>query len=88
MLQKPHALGGYGMTPNVIAQTSAKVAMESRFLGLVGSLTPEEQNLWFPNQMAHDPDTCTAPHLLQRKREYDNLLNNHGCLVLFDPRSA
>ena len=34
----PHADGGFGLTPNVIAQTSAKVAMASRFLGLVGSL--------------------------------------------------
>jgi hypothetical protein len=37
VLQKPHALGGFGLTPNVIAQTSAKVAMASRFLGLVGT---------------------------------------------------
>jgi hypothetical protein len=44
MLQKPHALGGFGLTPNVIAQTSAKVTMASRFLGLVGSLPLEEQN--------------------------------------------
>ncbi len=39
VLQKPHAIGGFGLTPNVIAQTSAKVAMASRFLGLVGSLS-------------------------------------------------
>jgi hypothetical protein len=32
VLQKPHALGGFGLTPNVIAQTSVKVAMASRFL--------------------------------------------------------
>ncbi len=38
VIQKPHALGGFGLTPNVIAQTSAKVAMASRFLGLFGSL--------------------------------------------------
>ena len=37
-LQMPHADGGFGLTPNVIAQTSAKVAMASRFLGLVGFL--------------------------------------------------
>ncbi len=29
MLQKPHALGGFGLTPNVLAQISAKVAMAS-----------------------------------------------------------
>jgi hypothetical protein len=45
MLQKPHALGGFGLTPNVLAQISAKVAMASRFLQLVGSLPPEEQKL-------------------------------------------
>jgi hypothetical protein len=39
------------MTPNVITQTSAKVAMASRFLGLVGSLSLDEQRLWFPNQV-------------------------------------
>ena len=32
MLQKPHALGGFGLTPNVLAQISAKVDMSSRFL--------------------------------------------------------
>ena len=32
MLQKPHALGGFGLTPNVLAQISAKVSMTSRFL--------------------------------------------------------
>jgi hypothetical protein len=47
-----HALGGFGLTPNVIAQTPAKVAMASRFLGLVGSLPPDEQQLWLPNQLA------------------------------------
>ncbi len=34
MLQKPHALGGFGLTPNVLAQISAKVVMASRFLKL------------------------------------------------------
>jgi len=38
VLQKPHAFGGFGLTPNVIAQSSAKVAMATRFLALVGSL--------------------------------------------------
>jgi hypothetical protein len=41
----PHADGGFGLTPNVIAQTCAKVAMASRFLGLVGSLPLDEQHL-------------------------------------------
>ena len=81
VLQKPHALGGFGLTPNVIAQTSAKVAMASRFLGLVGSLSLQEQFFWLPNQLAHDPDSWTAPHLLHLKREYEVLINNHGCKV-------
>jgi len=38
VIQKPHAQGGFGITPNVLAQTSAKVAMASRFLALVGDL--------------------------------------------------
>jgi hypothetical protein len=38
MLQKPHALGGFGLTPNVLAQISDKVVTASRFLKLVGSL--------------------------------------------------
>ena len=57
MLQKTHALGGFGLTPNVLAQISAKVVIPSRFLKLVGSLPPEEQQLWLPNQTAHDPDS-------------------------------
>ena len=69
------------MTPNVIAQTSAKVAMASRFLGLVGSLPLEAQLLWLPNQQAHDPDSWTAPHLLQLKMEYDVLIHKYGCKV-------
>ena len=44
-LQMPHTEGGFGLTPNVIDQTSAKVAMSSRFLGFVGSLPLEEQHL-------------------------------------------
>ena len=62
MLQKPHDLGGFGLTPNVLARISAKVAMASRFLQLVGSLPLEEQKLWLPNQLVHDPDSWTAPH--------------------------
>ena len=68
-LQMPHADGGFGLTPNVIAQTSAKVAMASRFLGLVGSLPLDEQKRWLSMQLVQDPDTWTAPHLLQLKRE-------------------
>ena len=79
MLQMPHALGGFGLTPNVLAQSTAKVAMASRFLGLVGSLPPDEQQLWLPNQLAHDPQSWFAPHLLQLKSEYGVLLNKHNC---------
>jgi hypothetical protein len=44
-LQMTHVDGGFDLTPNVIAQTSAKVVMSSRFLGLVGSLPLDEQHL-------------------------------------------
>ena len=44
-LQMPHTDGGLVLTPNVIVQTSAKVDMTSRFLGLVGSLPLDEQHL-------------------------------------------
>ncbi len=47
VIQKPHTFGGFGLTPNVIEQTSAKVAMVIRFLGLVGSLSLEEQNFGY-----------------------------------------
>ena len=43
MIQKPHVMGGYDMTPSTIVQVSDKVVMTSRFLGLVGSLPPDEQ---------------------------------------------
>jgi hypothetical protein len=56
-LQIPHADGGFGMTPNTMAQTSTKAVMTSRFLGLVGTLSPDEKNLWFSNQLVHDPYT-------------------------------
>jgi hypothetical protein len=68
-IQKPHSLGGLGLTPNVITQTSAKIDMASRFLGLVGSLPLDEQKLWLPNQQAHDPDSWTTPHSLHLKME-------------------
>ncbi len=44
-LQMSHTDGGFVLTPNVIAQKSAKVTMVSRFLGLVGSLPLDEQRL-------------------------------------------
>ncbi len=81
MLQKPHALGGFGLTPNVLAQISGKVPMTSRFLQLVGSLPLEEQKLWIPNQLAHDPDSWTTPHFLNLKTGYDILVNKHDCKV-------
>jgi hypothetical protein len=37
VLQMPHALGGFGMTPNTIAQIPES-CKGSRFLGMVGSL--------------------------------------------------
>ncbi|MCG3769725.1 MAG: hypothetical protein JW384_00855 [Nitrosomonadaceae bacterium] len=79
MLQMPHALGGFGLTPNVLAQSTAKVAMSSRFLGFVGSLPLEEQKIWLPNQSAQDPQTWLAPNLLHLKEVYEVLLNKHNC---------
>jgi hypothetical protein len=38
VIQKPHTQGSFGITPNVLPQTSVKVAMTSRFLTLVDSL--------------------------------------------------
>jgi hypothetical protein len=81
ILQKSHDLSGFGLTPNVITQTSVKVPMASRFLGLVGSLPLEEQQFWLPNQQAHDPDSWTTPYLLQLKMEYDVLIHKYGCKV-------
>ena len=81
MLQKSHVLGGFGLTPNVLAETSAKVAMTSRFLQLVGSLPLEEQKLWLPNQLAHDPESWTAPHLISLKSDYPVLVNKYNCKV-------
>jgi hypothetical protein len=45
MFQIPHSMGGFGMTPNVIAQISTKVTMTTRFLNFVGSLSTSEQQL-------------------------------------------
>jgi hypothetical protein len=72
-------MGGFGFTPNVLAQSTAKVAMALRFVGLVGSLPPDEQQIWFPNHLVDDPQTWVAPHLLQLKSEYVILLNKHNC---------
>jgi hypothetical protein len=47
----------------------------------VGSLPLDEQKLWIPNQLVHDPDTWTTPHLLQLKREYVTLVDKYGCVV-------
>jgi hypothetical protein len=35
----------------------------------------EEQKLWLPNQLAHDPDSWTTPHFLNLKTGYDILVN-------------
>jgi hypothetical protein len=82
MLQMPHGMGGYGLTPNVIAQISAKVAMASRFLGFIGSMTPPEQKLRFPNQNLQDPVTWVLPHVLQLKHEYLKLVADFNWWVL------
>jgi hypothetical protein len=81
MLQKSHALGGFGLTPNVLSQISGKVCMTSRFLQMVGSLPPEEQKFCLPNQLSHDSDSCHAPYLLNLKKGYDVLVNKHDCKV-------
>jgi hypothetical protein len=44
-------MGGFGLTPNVLAQSTAKVAMAARFVGLVGSLPPDEQQIWLQTQL-------------------------------------
>jgi hypothetical protein len=72
-------MGGFGMTPNVIAQISAKVVMTTRFLDFVGSLSSSEQQLWFPNQNVQDPVTWTLTHLIQLQHEYKELLENYNC---------
>jgi len=79
MLQMPHSMGGYGMTPNVIAQISSQVAMTARFLDFVGSLSSSEQQLWFPNQNVQDPLTWILPHLIQLQHEYKKLVENYNC---------
>ena len=81
MIQMTHVIGGYGMTPNAIAQISAKVVMASHFLGLVDSMTPSEQTLWFPHQNVQDPNTWTLSHWLQLQHEYIKLENTYNCVV-------
>jgi hypothetical protein len=79
MLQLPHSMGGYGMTPNVIVQISVKVAMAARFLGFVDSLSSSEQHLWFPNQNVQDRDTWTLSHLIQLIHQYKKLVEDFNC---------
>jgi hypothetical protein len=55
--------------------------MTPRFLKLVGSLPLEEQKLWLPNQLDHDPYSWTTPHFLNLKTGYDILVNKHDCKV-------
>jgi hypothetical protein len=74
MLQMPHSMSGYDMTPNVIVQISTKVTMTIRFLGFVDSLLSSEEQLWFPDQNVQDPDTWTFPHLIQLKHEYKKIV--------------
>ena len=33
------------------------------------------------NSVVHDPESWTAPHFLQLKREYEVLVKDHGCQV-------
>ncbi len=47
----------------------------------MGSLPLDEQKLWLPNQLVHDPDTWTTPHLFHLKREYVTLVDKYGCVV-------
>jgi hypothetical protein len=79
MLQIPHAMGGFGLTPNVLAQSTDKATMEARFLGFVGSLPLDDQKIWLPNQSAQEPQTWLAPNLLHLKEVYEVLLNKHNC---------
>jgi hypothetical protein len=62
MFQIPHGMGGYGMTPNVIAQISAKVVMVSRFLAFVGSLSCLEQP-FNSSSMVHKSNCGRPRHL-------------------------
>ncbi len=79
MIQMSHSMSDFVMTPNVIAQISAKVVIISRFLGFVVSLSSSEHQLWFPNQNVQDPVTWTLPHLIQLQHEYKEFLENYNC---------
>ncbi len=72
----PHAMGGFGLTPNVLAQSTAKAAMGARFLGLLGSWPLDEQKMWLPNQSVQDPQTWLVPNL---KQVYEVLLTKFDC---------
>jgi hypothetical protein len=77
-LEMPYVMGDFGLTPNVLTQSTTKVPMVSRFVGLVGSLPPDEQQIFLPNQLVHDPQTWVAPYFLQLQSEYAVLLNKHN----------
>ena len=79
MIQMSHSMSDFVMTPNVIAQISAKVVITSRFLGFVVSLSSSEHQLWFPNQNVQDPVTWTLAHLIQLQHEYKEFLENYNC---------
>jgi hypothetical protein len=90
MLQKPHALGGFGFTPNVLTQISAKSVpyhwrnknyVSHRHSFFFGTLPLEEQKLCLPNQLDHDPDSWTTPHFLNLKTGYDILVNQYDCKI-------
>jgi hypothetical protein len=51
---------------------------------MVGSLPLEEQKLWFPNQLDHDPDSWTTPHFLNLKTGYDILVNKYTTQIRLD----
>jgi hypothetical protein len=53
--------------------------MTTRFLGFVGSLSSSEQQLWFPDQNAQDPDSWTLSHLIQLKQEYKKVVEDFSC---------
>jgi hypothetical protein len=75
----PHAMGGFGLTPNVLAQSTTKATMGARFLGLLGSWPLDEQKIWLPNQSVQDPQTWLAPNLLHLKQVYEVLLTEFDC---------
>jgi hypothetical protein len=62
-----------------IINNNKKVA-DISILGIGRTFTPRNNN-FLPSQLAHDPDSWTAAHLLQLKMEYEVLVNNYGCKV-------